>query len=364
MRLIGLISLGLGISLMLLPIRVASAAPVNGFTGEFALGNWNIASNPSSANLVDTADAPVSVMLSNYKSWYSSGSGISFSKPHSSGVVTFSYTLNGVTQACPATYKVGNSVTVLSSGVSSASFAVDENQAFGFSLNGNNTPSDFACMSGSQETISFTVSNFKFTPNATPSGNHTVGQPYQGGIIAYVYQSGDPGYDSNATKGFVVSSVNVSSGEAWGKVKSTQGVFPCANAEGAALGDGATNTANIIVANASATGQYANDYAAKTASNFSAGGNSNWVLPSKDELKKIYDNKGAIDSDFTAAGGWYWSSTESACMKGGSLNQYPKISSHAYGMNFNTGKNTYTAGMRAFKGTANAVKAISYFSIP
>jgi len=364
MKLIKIILLGLGISLMLLPIRVTSAAAVNGFAGEFAPGNWNIGSNPSSANLVNTAGAPASVILSNYKSWYSSGSGMSFSKPHSSGVITFNYTLNGATQACPATYKVGNSVTVLPLGASSASFEVSKNQIFGFSLNGNNTPSDFACMSASQATISFTISNFEFTPSVAPSGNYTVGESYQGGIIAYIYQNGDPGYDSNATKGFVVSSIDVSSGEAWGKVKSTQGVFPCANAEASALGDGATNTANIIAANASATGQYANDYAAKTVSNFSAGGNNNWVLPSKDELKKIYRNKGSIGGDFTAASGWYWSSTESTCMNGGTLNQYPKISSHAYGINFETGKDTYTAGMRSFKGTANAVRAISYFSVP
>ena len=59
------------------------------------------------------------------------------------------------------------------------------------------------------------------------------------------------------------------------------------------------------------------DYAAGLARNYNGGDYTDWFLPSKDELFKLYLNKEAIGS-FSAGGGFgaidgiYWSSSESS----------------------------------------------------
>jgi hypothetical protein len=128
--------------------------------------------------------------------------------------------------------------------------------------------------------------------------NHlSVGDYYQGGIIAYFLQSGDPGYDANVRHGIIAAPGDQSSPLEW-----YNGSLTTTGANGTAIGTGNANT-NAIVAS-----QGSGSYAAKVCNDLILNGYSDWYLPSKDELYKLYLNKTAVGGFASAI---YWSSTES-----------------------------------------------------
>ena len=84
-------------------------------------------------------------------------------------------------------------------------------------------------------------------------------------------------------------------------------------ATGTAIGTGATNTTTIIAEQ----GDTETSYAAGLARAYTGGGYSDWFLPSKDELNKMYTNRATINTTATSNSGssfstnnYYWSSTE------------------------------------------------------
>lgn len=126
----------------------------------------------------------------------------------------------------------------------------------------------------------------------------TIGQSALGGIIAYILQSGDPGYSSTVQHGLVAASTDQSTGIRW-----WNGTLIITGAIGTAIGTGLSNTNTIITVQ----GATSTSYAAGLARAHNGGGYSDWYLPSKNELDKLYINKTAIgmsDAD-------YWSSSES-----------------------------------------------------
>ncbi|MCP4001363.1 MAG: DUF1566 domain-containing protein, partial [Gammaproteobacteria bacterium] len=128
-------------------------------------------------------------------------------------------------------------------------------------------------------------------------GTMYVGMYYQGGVVFYLDGNGG---------GLIcaVTDQDGGSGIEWYFGYSTTG------ATGTAIGTGQANTTAIINV------QGAGSYAATVCDNYTVGSYSDWFLPSKDELNKMYQNKATINASAIANGGSallnnvYWSSSE------------------------------------------------------
>jgi hypothetical protein len=129
----------------------------------------------------------------------------------------------------------------------------------------------------------------------------TVGSSYGGGIVAYVYQNGDPGYTSTNIP------VLITGNDILGFTRWHNGSNTTTGATATALGTGSANTNAIIANQGTSTGGYT--YAAALAKAYNGGGFTDWYLPSQDELNKLFLNKVAIGG-FTSAYNYFWASTE------------------------------------------------------
>jgi hypothetical protein len=145
------------------------------------------------------------------------------------------------------------------------------------------------------------------TPSPTPApvasitpGTYSVGDSALGGKIAYILQPGDPGYDANSEHGFVVNSASLLFVDQYAVSFGCSG-YPYYELSGnsSAIGAGSSNTDQIMA-------ECANKNAAYTATNLVEGGRSDWYLPSKNELNKLYLNKTVLGIDDA---NYLWSST-------------------------------------------------------
>lgn len=147
-----------------------------------------------------------------------------------------------------------------------------------------------ACNTGKKD------DNKSLLPVILALGGLSVGDNYQGGKIAYIFQPGDPGFIEGETHGLIAAESDQGSDAEWGcNLTSIDGTSTD-------LGTGMANTQAIVDGCGTA------GIAARICDELDLNGYTDWYLPSRDELNKLYENRnsiGGFDNDRD-----YWSSSE------------------------------------------------------
>lgn len=157
-----------------------------------------------------------------------------------------------------------------------------------------------------------------------------IGDFFQGGKVAYIFQPTDKKYIAGEVHGIVAFITDLPTTYKW-----YNGSNIITGATLTSIGLGHDNSKLIYEK------QGAGNYAASMCLSFATGSYSEWFLPTIDELIILYNNKEIIGGFST--GSSYWSSSETA-------------SNGAYGVNFSTG-----AKVSYYKDGSARIRPISYF---
>ncbi len=199
---------------------------------------------------------------------------------------------------------------------------------------GNNTPGP----QGPQGPIGLTGPAGATGPQG-PSGTgggHYIGEAFGGGVIFHLWKD-----NAGVEHGLIVDKTDLSTGQAWSNVNATL-IGPPAQSSW----DGLSNS-NAIVGQVGHTIS-----AASFCLNSSNGGQSDWYLPSIDELSLLWHNRFNVNKSLSTLGGatvlpflaHYWSSTENN-------------SNYAWAFFFNVGYADYSFN----KNSARYVRAVRAF---
>jgi len=130
----------------------------------------------------------------------------------------------------------------------------------------------------------------------------TIGMDYLGGKIAYFFVSGDTGYVPGETHGLIAAAADQALMIPWAINRNSLGTTSTD------IGAGSANT-NAIVEQSDPSHSGLTSYAAGVCAANEGEGYTDWYLPSKSELGKVYANKNVLGvfADYS-----YWSSSEYA----------------------------------------------------
>ncbi len=152
-------------------------------------------------------------------------------------------------------------------------------------------------------TFSINIGSQSCNLNLTVEDQLIIGTNYLGGIVAYILQPTDPGYDPNTPHGLIAAPLDQGNAP-WGcgaTFISTSSMY----------GDGGSNTI-AIVSQCNEVG-----IAAKICSDLMLNNFDDWSLPSINELQKLFDNRNSIGG-FSEQ--YYWSSTGSGTVNAQAIN--------------------------------------------
>jgi hypothetical protein len=169
-------------------------------------------------------------------------------------------------------------------------------------LNGNGTGPFTSSLTGLRLGAIFYVRAYATNSFGTGYGNVVLfttlvpGNLYEGGILLYMLQPGDPGYVAGVLHGLICTPTDAQIDTRW-----LNHDYSITGATGIALGTGSANTSTIV------SKQGTGSYTAEICAGIELGGYKDWFLPSKDELNKLYLNRDKIPDLYQS---YYWSSSE------------------------------------------------------